>query len=424
MDVARGNRATHFFSNITLSPLGPLSVPDNSSADYFVVDGQQRLTTLSLFLQAIKSVLHEYTAMVNDCLMSGYMLKLSFEDSMDQRTYRHLLMGRFCEPESVSAAMVQNLKLFEKEIENYKEELRKALDNGLLDKLLFVKVELPPAMPPQRVFERMNGVRLQVSTMDLIKNWLLMEAGLRDEQEVYEKWETGFGSCHRYFWIMAAMHAKKPVAEEDIFKQFREFVRGYLYDGVTVIQILSSLKVWIAGFDKVSESFARLNGNYLMGHNGLRRFGPLLMKIAIVFPSEDEAPCRNELVARIVEHQRQFIAAERLHCRRIHVWSWDASRSNECLRKSGDAYGKAFLERAISETFQPYPRDIVDENIRGWFDNKDPNCEPRRNADIIGLLPEGRTWTCADDLVNYFHDCFATNKQVLASETALSGRSD
>lgn len=42
LPVAKGNRESHFLSNITLAPL--------TEENYYVVDGQQRLTTMSLLL--------------------------------------------------------------------------------------------------------------------------------------------------------------------------------------------------------------------------------------------------------------------------------------------------------------------------------------------------------------------------------------
>ena len=98
--VAKDERPNHFLSNITLAPL--------SGNSFYVVDGQQRITTLCLFLCALNNKLNSVLK-EQDLLFKEHNLRLSFEDAVDQRTYRKIAKGLFCEQESLSVNMDRKL---------------------------------------------------------------------------------------------------------------------------------------------------------------------------------------------------------------------------------------------------------------------------------------------------------------------------
>lgn len=397
-----GKAATHFFSNLTLSPL-------DGTTGYYVVDGQQRLTTFSLFLQALRE---------SGLAESIPVLGLSFEDTVDQRTYRHLVLGRFCEPESVSEAMSNNLGFFMKAVEKHKSALGEAVGRGLLSKLLLVEVVLPSGMPPQRVFERMNANKEEISILDRIKNFFLMKAGRQHEREVYEYWENEF-IPHVGEWHLKVMIAvnKEMTGDGDTFQAFTDFYDLHRSD-LTVLEFLKLLKSWKEDFQLILDGFRMLNGDGAWGmkHHDLYRFAPLLMAFAITFQNGGNRSSRNEALCRMVEWARWRMAADRLWSDRIFTWSYDLHETRTILEKSAIAMqGQRFSEWAPDRLIDGINRHIVDGGhtaerarigIREWHRK---GCQETSPARSIGLKPA----ETAEEVIRDFEESFARNAKEL-----------
>ena len=144
LEATRRTDRTHFFSNVTLSPL-------DAEDGQYVVDGQQRLTTFSLLLEALRREFCDVDALervLQKYLLVGEVPRLSFEDHVDQRTFRHLLLDHFCDRENMSETMSGNFAYFREEVRKNRAALQSALEGGLLERLLFVRVILPARDAP------------------------------------------------------------------------------------------------------------------------------------------------------------------------------------------------------------------------------------------------------------------------------------
>ncbi len=416
-EVGERTSQTHFFSNVTLSPLGV-------EEGHYVVDGQQRVTTFSLFLEALRHEFGEAPTIgqtLRNCLYIGEMLKLSFEDQVDQRTYRHLLLRHFCDPESVSEAMQSNFAFFRAAIARHRVAFQSYLEDSLLERLLFVQVTLPAKMPPQRVFERMNATKLDVEDFDLIKNFLLMQAG-DDEQQVYDILEQ---KMRDLYWracvqAMVSMHACKQISQDKIYKPFREFFRHGPAEEFTALPFLHKVESWIQGFNKACWVFNHLGLTLdewrVYGSDG---YGALLMKLAVVFPSEFDEVRRNQLIVRIVESIRTYIAVERLNqSKKIHRRTADAYWTYKCLARSGRGYEKSALEEAIEkdDSFGVYSRESVNASIKRWVEDKMDRQGFVNNARSIGIA--GGSTANAQETAEKFHCAFEERKQALGLTTS------
>lgn len=384
--VAADERPTHFFSNVTLCPL-------DENGSYYVVDGQQRVTTLGLFIGALSKALPEFSEELKLYIKDGNILKLSFEDQMDQRTYRHLLLDHFCEPESLSATMVENFNFLENEVKASESNLRTALNDGLLTKLLFVRVILPQKMPPQRVFERMNGTKLTTTPFDLIKNFLLMEAK-GNEDVVYNIAESNLWKWYEHIWILVSMHALEAVPQADIYKHFKPFYAATPAKEAGAEKFLTDLESWVDEFEDVKKVFASLNCDRDMKAGDVWRFGPLLMKLAMLFPSREDRAHRNQLIARMVKSRRSWVATERLHINKLHRYKADATISNNCLKEKNNMNKSSLFDeqRSLSEIiirqFEVRSSEWVEKAFAYWVKEnapKNPTLRYVKNMEVLGL---------------------------------------
>jgi uncharacterized protein with ParB-like and HNH nuclease domain len=186
-----------------------------------IIDGQQRLTTLTLL----------YVAIYRFALQTG-------NDALAQRLYKTFLINEFAEdaeklklkptdnnksalaqildPKETNkidgySRLIENFRFFQ---DNVNSENLDSIQRGLT-KLIFVDIALDRQKDnPQRIFESLNSTGLELSQADLIRNYILM--GLqRPAQE----------SLFRKFWEPIEANARNETLNES---KVSDFIRDYL----------------------------------------------------------------------------------------------------------------------------------------------------------------------------------------------------
>ncbi|MCQ2811283.1 DUF262 domain-containing protein [Helicobacter pylori] len=193
------------------------------SSPLLIIDGQQRLTTITLLFITLRDYLNDEDEFLEkfsrEKIQNRYLInsdekgdkkfKLILSEP-DRDTLLSLIDENKRKPSEPSLKIVENFKLFEEWIRKNTDKL-KTIFKGL-DKLMVVEISLERGKDnPQLIFESMNSTGKDLTQTDLIKNYILM--GLEPEkQKIFYK---------RYWRAM----------EED-FKQnetlFNQFVRHYL----------------------------------------------------------------------------------------------------------------------------------------------------------------------------------------------------
>ncbi|GAA7752235.1 DUF262 and DUF1524 domain-containing protein [Helicobacter pylori] len=188
-----------------------------------IIDGQQRLTTITLLLTALRDHLNDEDEFLekfscqniqNDYLINSdkdgdKKFRLILSES-DKDTLLSLIDKNKRKPNEPSLKIVENFKLFEEWICKNTDKLETIFKG--LEKLMIVEIALEKGKDdPQLIFESMNSKGIELTQTDLIRNYILM--GLEPEkQKIFYK---------KYWRAM----------EED-FKQnetlFNQFVRHYL----------------------------------------------------------------------------------------------------------------------------------------------------------------------------------------------------
>ncbi len=162
-----------------------------------IIDGQQRLTTVTLLYVAIHSFAGELgnarlqekinkTYLINEFADSEEKLKLRPTENNDN-ALKYLLRHDKSEEYISFSRLVDNFDFFKKRL------TEKNLETVLrgLDKLMFVEISLDREKDdPQRIFESLNSTGLELSQADLIRNYILMSLTRKDQIRIYEKyWE-------------------------------------------------------------------------------------------------------------------------------------------------------------------------------------------------------------------------------------------
>lgn len=186
-----------------------------------VIDGQQRLTTLTLIYLVIHSLAKELkdeglvdeiseTYLINKFAPEEEKLKLRPTENND-KALKYLLRSDDREQFHDFSKLINNFNYFKGRIteENYKFVL-----DGL-SKLMFVEISLDQEKDdPQRIFESLNSTGLELSQADLIRNYILMGLNRRNQNKIY----------HDY-WEVIEKLAKDEMSNTS---KVSEFIRDYL----------------------------------------------------------------------------------------------------------------------------------------------------------------------------------------------------
>ena len=172
-----------------------------------VIDGQQRLTTVTLLIAALAKALGDSEPLdgFSAVMLRGYYLQNPLEKaerkyklilSQTDRTTLTAIVGNHDQPKEHSLRVTQNFNLFEELIAGCGSDLV-AVCKGLV-KLMMVDIKLKRGEDnPQLIFESMNSTGKELSQADLIRNYILMGLEPDLQTQLYEQFwrpmEIGFG---------------------------------------------------------------------------------------------------------------------------------------------------------------------------------------------------------------------------------------
>jgi uncharacterized protein with ParB-like and HNH nuclease domain/predicted transport protein len=196
---------SHFVGSVVY--FNPATSPVTSVPELLVIDGQQRLTTISLLLLAIINFLkkHELSTLDDESweeVLETYLVNKHRKDHTrfkllltrkDKETYTNLVNDMDI-PEIHSAKVFENYKYFFGQLNS---DNIQAVYLGI-KKLIIVDVILERDKDnPQLIFESLNSTGVDLTQADLIRNYILMGQPMDVQEDLYMKYwypmEQSFG---------------------------------------------------------------------------------------------------------------------------------------------------------------------------------------------------------------------------------------
>ena len=234
--VIKNKRRSHFFGSLV-----SVYEPSGRNTEFLVIDGQQRLTTVSLLLLAMYNLIKSGIITPKD----AYLDKQIYEDFLvdkyqpeetriklkpvknDQKAFGKLFND--AREHIRESNLTTNYNYFYERIQKQEISIDELFD--AICRLEIINITLNNEDNPQLIFESLNSTGLDLSEGDKIRNFILMGLHSKEQDEYYDKYWNRIEECTKY--------------------DVSSFVRDYL--SIKRLEIPSQKKIYISFKDYVDQ---------------------------------------------------------------------------------------------------------------------------------------------------------------------------
>lgn len=278
VDVVRCNRDNHFFGSvITVNDIGQ---------HFYVVDGQQRLTTISILMVALLNAVKDNKVTASDKLLSERISKKYLIDEFSPKDKRIKLKTIKKDREAfeqifkgTNLVKSSNIRTNYEYFYNRICEIEITLDElvGAINRLQIIDISLKSGEDdPQLIFESINSTGIGLTEADKVRNYVLM--GLKPaEQEYYyeEYWniietntaKQSYNDAITYFIRnYLTIKTNKIPSLGKVYATFKSFIKDYALNVLDVLKDMKEYSDYFAiiilastGIFKVDLSLKRIN---------------------------------------------------------------------------------------------------------------------------------------------------------------------
>jgi len=326
----------HFLDSIVYSKL---SASDLASAvghrieKYQVIDGQQRLTTISLLLIAIRNRLQDLTESTEAERLNNLFIinqyATTFDDKVrlrlseaDHQIYKKLVFNDNITVDDKKNLIFKNFSILKKFISPLSTEELKILTRKFEDRVDIIDTFLEAHDNPQKIFSSLNSTGKELKASDLVKNYILMNLEPSTQIEFYNRFwleiekklqnEENILMNFLQHYLTMKSSSGTVVTTGSIYDTFEKYFSNQkseyaaLSDRDFIEKLLRDISEYADVYKKLFLSFFQVDFNNIT--NAIRKLGiesyyPLIMKI------EHECPHETVSVLNVIENYlvRRFI---------------------------------------------------------------------------------------------------------------------
>ncbi len=257
----------HFIGSIVFVQDGIYTTNYN---ELLIIDGQQRLTTITLLLIALRNHLNDEDEFLEkfSCkkIQNRYLInsnkdgdnkfRLILSES-DRDTLLSLIDKNRRKPSELLLKIMENFKLFEEWIRKNTDKLETIFKG--LEKLMIVWIALEKGKDdPQLIFESMNSKGIELTQTDLIRNYIVMETETEEKQKnFYNRYwramekdftqnETLFNRFVRHY---LTIKTGKIPNEKKVYEAFKDYQQK---EGIEIEDLLKDLQKYCGYFCQIA----------------------------------------------------------------------------------------------------------------------------------------------------------------------------
>lgn len=252
--------------------MGSIVLQNKGSKNYSVIDGQQRLSTLTLVVLATIKLLQELIDRDLDktnniervSLLSKkflgdkdpgsltYSAKLSLNENNNSFFQTHLMVFRNPINERTlkdsDRLLWQGYNFFLNKIRNHfsgnenGEAMANFLNKQVAERMMFIQIVVEDELSAYTVFETLNSRGVSLTVTDLLKNYLFSLSSTVDLKHIKEKWKRivdaigldNFPVFLRHYWISK----NKLIRQDYLFRAMKDVIKT----SMQVIDLLDELE--------------------------------------------------------------------------------------------------------------------------------------------------------------------------------------
>lgn len=246
--VIQQGRKSHFFGSIV-----SVSDPDGKMLDFLIIDGQQRLTTVSLLLLAMYSLMQEGLVVPEVPNLSQRIYEEYLVDKWQPEEKRIKLkpikndreaFGRLFSTTDEHVAdsnLTINYQYFYERIQRQEISVDELFE--AISRLEIINISLNHEDNPQLIFESLNSTGLDLSEGDKIRNYVLMGLPSKEQEVYYEKYWNQIEVCTGYdvssfIRDYLSIRQQSTPAIKHVYVKFKEYVEDSKQDTESLLQDL------------------------------------------------------------------------------------------------------------------------------------------------------------------------------------------
>lgn len=254
--VIKNKRRSHFFGSLV-----SVYEPSGRNTEFLVIDGQQRLTTVSLLFLAMYNLIDAGVIVPNDSSLGKQIYEDFLVDKYqpeetriklkpvknDQKAFGKLFSS--VDEHIRESNLTTNYNYFYERIQKQEITIDELFD--AICSLEIINITLNNEDNPQLIFESLNSTGLDLSEGDKIRNFILMGLPSKEQDEYYDKYWNRIEECTKYdvsSFVRDYLSVKQMVipSQKKIYISFKEYVE---LQSIEVEELLKELLAYAKRYE-------------------------------------------------------------------------------------------------------------------------------------------------------------------------------